>query len=53
VRGILFDANNNRVSEAPLGHMAGMTSLQQGPDGFLYAVSLGGASQILRMELAP
>jgi glucose/arabinose dehydrogenase len=33
------------------GHNTGMTSLQQGPDGFLYGVSLFNSDRILRVDL--
>jgi hypothetical protein len=35
-----------------LGHLNGLTSLQLGPDGFLYAISLFGSDHVLRVELA-
>lgn len=34
-----------------LGHLNGLTSLQVGPDGFLYAISLFGSDHILRLDL--
>lgn len=51
VRGLRLDLNNNIVSDEHLIHLAGMTSLQEGPDGFLYAVSLFGSDQILRLDV--
>jgi len=51
VRGLKLDANNNIVSDNQLGHVTGMTSLQQGPDGFLYGVSLFGSDKILRLDV--
>ncbi|HSA59381.1 MAG TPA: PQQ-dependent sugar dehydrogenase [bacterium] len=35
-----------------LGHLNGLTSLQKGPDGFLYAISLFGSDHVLRVDLA-
>jgi glucose/arabinose dehydrogenase len=53
VRGLKLDNNGKIVSDEHLGHLAGMTSLQIGPDGFLYAVSLTDSDQVLRVDLAP
>lgn len=51
VRGLRLNGANEVVSDSHLGHLAGMTSLQQAPDGFLYAVSLFGSDHILRLDL--
>ncbi|MBI4412510.1 MAG: PQQ-dependent sugar dehydrogenase, partial [Deltaproteobacteria bacterium] len=51
VRGLKLDENYGIVSDRHLGHLTGMTSLQEGPDGFLYAVSLFGSSRILRVDV--
>lgn len=52
VRGLKLDENNNIVDDDHLTHFEAMTSLQLGPDGFLYAVSLYLSDQIFRLELA-
>ncbi len=52
VRGLELDANNDVIGDRHLGHLNGMSSLQQGPDGNLYAVSLFASDRILRVELA-
>lgn len=39
------------VDDQQMGHNFGMTSLQQGPDGFLYGVSLFGDDHVLRVDL--
>jgi glucose/arabinose dehydrogenase len=39
------------MDDQHMGHNPGMTSLQQGPDGFLYGVSLFNDDHILRVDL--
>lgn len=51
IRGLQLDASNHIQDDDHLGHLTGLTSLQEGPDGFLYGVSLYGSDQILRLEL--
>jgi len=51
VRGLKLDADQNIVNDEHLGHLVGMTSLQEGPDGFLYAVSLIESDHIQRLDL--
>ncbi|MFO1520151.1 MAG: hypothetical protein U1F57_10890 [bacterium] len=53
VRGRLLDGNYQPIGDTHLGHLTGMSLLQQGPDGFLYAVSLFGNNHVLRVDLAP
>lgn len=53
VRGLGLSDGNAVTDDDHFGHLTGMTSLQEGPDGFLYAVSLYGSDQILRLDLAP
>jgi len=52
VRGLELDAGNNIISDDQLGHLTGLTSLQEGPNGFLYGVSLFGADKIFRVDLS-
>ncbi len=51
VRGLELDSNNKVLSDRHLTHLAGMTALKQGPDGFLYAVSLFQSDRLLKLEL--
>lgn len=51
VRALHLDSSNNVLSDSHLGHLTGLTSLQEGPDGFLYGVSLYGSDHILRLDL--
>jgi glucose/arabinose dehydrogenase len=53
IRGLKLNSNTSAVSDAPLGHLGTMTSMQIGPDGFLYAVSLGGSDHLLRVDVGP
>jgi glucose/arabinose dehydrogenase len=53
VRGLKLDEELKIQEDKNLGHLVGMTSLQQGPDGLLYAVSLTDSNQILRLDLVP
>jgi hypothetical protein len=42
VRGLILDDTGNKaVKDAPLGDQGGITSMAQGPDGFLYVSTLG------------
>lgn len=50
VRSFLLDGDGI-ADDQHMGHNAGMTSIQEGPDGFLYAVSLFGADRLLRVDL--
>jgi len=52
IRGLQLNASNQIQDDEHLGHMTGLTSLQQGPDGFLYGVSLYGSDHVLRLDLA-
>jgi glucose/arabinose dehydrogenase len=55
VRGFKVKANDDGFKiddDKHLGHLNGLTSLQQGPDGLLYAISLFGSDHILRVDLA-
>jgi glucose/arabinose dehydrogenase len=55
VRGFKLKENEEGLEiddDRHLGHLNGLTSLQRGPDGFLYAISLFGSDHILRVELA-
>lgn len=51
VRGLTMDSNLNKSDDDHLGHQTGLTSLQEGPDGYLYGVSLYGSDRILRLDL--
>lgn len=53
VRALQLDSNGQVLGDSHLGHLQGMSSLQMGPDGYLYAVSLYGSDQILRLDLVP
>lgn len=53
VRGFRLNDDGEIDDDKHLGHLNGLTSLQQGPDGFLYAIALFGSDRILRVELAP
>lgn len=53
VRGFKVNEKNEKSDDKHLGHQSGITSIQQGPDGFLYAVSLFGSDHILRIDIAP
>jgi len=55
VRGFKIKDKDGRFekdNDKHLGHLNGLTSLQLGPDGFLYAISLFGSDRILRVDLA-
>jgi len=52
VRGLELNDSNTIIADDQLGHLTGMTSLQEGPDSFLYAVSLFGSDKILRVNLS-
>ncbi|MND06233.1 hypothetical protein D3C83_275020 [compost metagenome] len=55
VRGFKIKENDEGVEkddDKHLGHLNGLTSLQLGPDGFLYAISLFGSDHVLRVDLA-
>lgn len=55
VRGFKIKENDDSFKiddDKHLGHLNGMTSLQLGPDGFLYAISLFGSDHVLRVDLA-
>ncbi|MBI2336007.1 MAG: PQQ-dependent sugar dehydrogenase [Deltaproteobacteria bacterium] len=51
VRGLTLEPMTGAVlNDRHLAHLAGMTSVQMGPDEFLYAVSLGESARILRID---
>ena len=52
VRGFKLKSDGKIEDDKHLGHLNGLTSLQRGPDGFLYAISLFGSDHILRVDLA-
>lgn len=55
VRGFKLKENDDGLAiddDKHLGHLNGLTSLQKGPDGLLYAISLFGSDRILRVDLA-
>ena len=51
VRGFKLNDKDEEKSDEHLGHQSGLTSIQEGPDGFLYATSLFGSDHILRVDL--
>ncbi len=51
VRGLELGPNQEILSDLHLGHFTGISSLQEGPDGYLYAVTLGVSDKVLRLEL--
>ncbi len=53
VRAVTTNDFDQVIADEHLGHLEGMTSLEQAPDGFLYATSLFGSDHILRLDLAP
>jgi len=54
VRALRVEPNHLKSADDHIGHLSGLTSLQENPaDGFYYGVSLGGSNMIQRMELAP
>lgn len=52
VRGVELNASNAVEDDDHLGHLVGLTSLQEGADGLLYGVSLYGSDHILRLDLS-
>ncbi len=51
IRGFQLDSNNGMKDDKHLGHQPGLTGLHEGPDGFLYGISLFGSDHILRVDL--
>jgi glucose/arabinose dehydrogenase len=51
VRGFKIKTDGTIEDDKHFGHLNGLTSLQVGPDGMLYAVSLFGSDHILRLDL--
>lgn len=51
VRCLKLNSQHNMTKDSHIGHLNGFTSLQEGPDGWLYAVSFFGASKILRLDV--
>lgn len=50
VRALQLNDSHQVVDDDHIGHLTGLTSLQQGPDGLLYGVSLYGSDQVLRLD---
>ncbi len=53
VRGLRLNQGEEVTEDLHLGHLEGISSIQQSPDGFLYATSLFGSDRIMRIELRP
>lgn len=51
VRAALLDENNTISDDDHMGHLSGLITMQTGPDGYLYAISLGSSDKILRVDL--
>jgi len=52
VRGLKLNSDFEAGTDSHLGHFEGLTSMQIGPNGFIYAVSLFGSDQIFKVELS-